>query len=250
MTTHELLAPDAGSPLGRSRGRVLDLLRAAGSPLGVRDVADQAGLHPNTARFHLDALVKAGQASREPQARPTPGRPSTVYWSVGGGPAGERRYRLLAEMLTSLIRAVMPEPGGSAIEAGREWGAYFTEQPPPYQRLTAEEAVERLTAIMEDLGFAPEAVAEGEQYQLLLHECPFREIAQRQQDVVCALHKGLMQGALTKMRVPLTAGRLEPFAGPSLCIAHLAAAGDDADPPLQRGHQVTDGRGRGTEVLG
>jgi predicted ArsR family transcriptional regulator len=223
MNTQELLAPDAGSPLGRSRGRVLDMLRAASSPLGVQEVADETGLHPNTARFHLDALVKAGQASREPQARPTPGRPSMAYRAVGGGPAGERRYRLLAEMLTSLIRAVMPEPGSAATEAGREWGAYFTEQPPPYQRLTDEEAVERLTAIMEELGFAPQAVAEGDEYQLRLHECPFREIARRQQDVVCALHKGLMQGALAKMRVPLTAARLEPFTGPSLCIAHLTA---------------------------
>jgi predicted ArsR family transcriptional regulator len=211
---------------------VLDLLRAAGSPLGVQDVADQTGLHPNTARFHLDALVRAGQASREPQARPTPGRPSMAYRAIGGGPAGERRYRLLAEMLTSLIRARMPEPGGAAIEAGREWGAYLTEQPPPYERLTADEAVERLTAIMEELGFAPQTVAEGEQYQLHLHECPFREIAQRQQDVVCALHKGLMQGALAKMRVPLTAGQLEPFARPSLCIARLTGPGE----PGRGGH--------------
>ena len=81
MDTEELLAPDAGSPLGRSRGRVLDLLRAAGS-LGVQEVADQTGLHPNTARFHLDALVKGGQASREPQARPTPGRPSMACRSA------------------------------------------------------------------------------------------------------------------------------------------------------------------------
>jgi predicted ArsR family transcriptional regulator len=210
---------------------VLDLLRAAGSPLGVQEVADQTGLHPNTARFHLDALVKAGQASREPQARPTPGRPSMAYRAVGGGPAGERRYRLLAEMLTSLIRVMMPEPGRAATEAGREWGAFFTEQPAPYERLTDDEAIDRLTAIMEDLGFAPQPIAEGEQYQLRLHECPFREIAQRQPDVVCALHKGLMQGALAKMRVPLTATRLEPFAGPSLCIAHLTAPGEPHREP-------------------
>jgi predicted ArsR family transcriptional regulator len=222
MDTQELLAPDASAPLGRSRGRVLDLLRATGSPMSVQEVADQTGLHPNTARFHLDGLVKAGQASREPQARDTPGRPSMVYRAVGDGPAGERRYRLLAEMLTSLIRGRLPEPGQAATEAGREWGAYLAEQPPPYQRLTAGEAIGRLTAILEDLGFGPQAEPEGERYQLRLHECPFREIAQHQQDVVCALHQGLMQGALAKMRAPLTADRLEPFVEPSLCVAHLA----------------------------
>jgi predicted ArsR family transcriptional regulator len=140
----------------------------------------------------------------------------------GGGPAGRRHYWLLAEMLTSLIAGVMPKPGEAAAEAGREWGRYLTEQPPPYQRLGAGEAVERLTGTLEEVGFAPEAVADGTRYQLRLRRCPFREVAERHQDVVCQLHLGLMQGALAQMRAPVTADRLEPFAEPSLCIAHLA----------------------------
>jgi predicted ArsR family transcriptional regulator len=207
---------------------VLELLRAAGSPLGVQEIADRTGLHPNTARFHLDGLVEAGLATREPQARETPGRPSMTYQAAegggpGGGPGGGRRYRLLAEMLTSLIAGTMPEPGKAAVEAGREWGAYLTERPPPYQRPGAGEAVEKLAGIMEELGFAPQAVADGRQYRLCLRQCPFREVAQRHQDVVCSLHLGLMQGALGQMRAPITADRLEPFAEPSLCIAHLTA---------------------------
>ena len=59
MNVQTLLAPDAGPPLGPSRARVLDLLHAAGSPLGVKEVGERAGLHSNTARFHLDALVEA-----------------------------------------------------------------------------------------------------------------------------------------------------------------------------------------------
>jgi predicted ArsR family transcriptional regulator len=222
MDARALLAPDAGPSLGQSRAHVLDLLRAAGSPVGVQEIADRAGLHPNTARFHLDALVNAGLAARAPKERTTPGRPSMAYRAVeGGGPAGRRHYRLLAEMLTSLIAGVMPEPGEAAAEAGREWGRYLTEQPPPYQGLGAGEAVERLTAILEEVGFAPEAVADGTRYQLRLRRCPFREVAENHQDVVCQLHLGLMQGALAQMRAPVTADRLEPFAGPSLCIAHL-----------------------------
>ena len=73
------------------------MLRAAGSPVGVREVADRMGLHPNTARFHLDALVDAGLAVRAPQARTAPGRPSTGYQAAaGGGVSGRRHYRLLA----------------------------------------------------------------------------------------------------------------------------------------------------------
>jgi predicted ArsR family transcriptional regulator len=223
MDAQALLAPDAGPSLGHSRAHVFDLLRAAGSPAGVQEIADRAGLHPNTARFHLDALVDAGLAARAPKERTTPGRPSMAYRAVeGGGPAGRRHYRLLAEMLTSLIAGVMPKPGEAAAEAGREWGRYLTEQPPPYQRLGAGEAVERLTATLEEAGFAPEAVAGGTRYQLRLRRCPFREVAENHQDVICQLHLGLMQGALAQMRAPLTADRLEPFAEPSLCIAHLA----------------------------
>ena len=56
---------------------------------GVQEIADRAGLHPNTARFHLDALVDAGLAARAPKERTTPGRPSMAYRAVeGGGPRG------------------------------------------------------------------------------------------------------------------------------------------------------------------
>ncbi len=224
MDVQALLAPDAGAPLGESRARVLDLLRAAGGPLGVQEVAEQAGLHPNTARFHLDALVDTGLAARKRQPRPTPGRPSMAYQVTDGdGPTGQRRYRLLAEMLSSLIAGVMTKPGEAATEAGREWGRYLTEQPPPYQRLGASEAVEKLAAALDELGFAPEAVAEGGDYRLRLHQCPFREVAERHQDVVCALHLGLMQGVLEQLRAPVTADRLQPFAEPSVCIAELTA---------------------------
>jgi len=229
MNVQALLTPGAGAPLGQSRAHVLDLLRAAGSPAGVRDIADQAGLHPNTARFHLDALVDAGLAARAPKERTTPGRPSMAYRAVAGGETmGRRRYRLLAEMLTSLIAGMLPKPGEAAGEAGREWGRYLTEPPPPYQRLDAGEAIERLTATMAEIGFAPEAVTDGTQYQLRLRQCPFREVAENHQDVVCQLHLGLMQGALAQMRAPVTADRLQPFAEPSLCIAYLATRQNQA----------------------
>jgi len=222
-----LLAPDTGARLGDSRARVLGLLRAARGSLGVREIASQAGLHPNTARFHLDALVQAGLVSRERRQREGLGRPGMVYSATGeGGPAGQRRYRLLAEMLTSMIAGVLPQPGEAAAEAGREWGRYLTGQLPPYEQLDAGEAIERLRATLEDIGFAPELTAEGSGYRLLLRQCPFREVAERHQDVVCALHLGLMQGALAQMRTSVTARRLQPFAEAWGCTAELAVDGD------------------------
>jgi predicted ArsR family transcriptional regulator len=230
MDTEQLLAAEDVPPLGRSRADVLDMLRTADGPLGVRDVARRTGLHQNTARFHLEALVEDGLATRETEGRETPGRPRIGYRAVADGPTGQRRYRLLAEMLTTLIAGTMAEPVGAAEEAGREWGAYLTEQPPPYERLTAAEAVARLTVIMAELGFAPQPEDDGDrQYRLCLRQCPFREVAQRHRDVICSLHLGLMRGALARLRAPLTADQLSPFVEPGLCVARLSAPEDPGE---------------------
>ncbi|HEX7163440.1 MAG TPA: helix-turn-helix domain-containing protein, partial [Trebonia sp.] len=220
MDADQHLAPEENLPLGRSRADVLDMLRAADQPLGAREVAQRTGLHQNTARFHLEGLVEAGLAVRETQDRETPGRPRVGYRAATGASGGRRRYRLLSEMLASLIAGTMPEPGAAAEGAGREWGEYLTEQPPPYQRLGAAEAVARLAVTLDGLDFAPEAVSDdGGRYRLNLRQCPFREVAQQHGNVICALHLGLMRGALGKMRAPVTADRLEPFVESSLCVA-------------------------------
>ena len=242
MNARELLAPDAGASLGRSRARVLELLRESAAPLGVQEVAERCGLHPNTARFHLDALVAAGLALRDSGPPPNPGvgrpghpgrpgRPAIGYRAADGDgsgpPAGERRYRLLAEMLASMIAGLQPAPAASAEQAGREWGGYLAEQPPPYRPPTAARALDDLTALLADMGFDPEVAALGTPPRVLLHECPFREVASRHQAVVCSLHLGVIRGALSRMRAPLTVGRLEPFAGPGLCLVHLKHLGED-----------------------
>lgn len=227
MGERTLTDPNAGLVLGESRGRVLDVLRAAGEPRGVQEVAEQVGLHPNTARFHLDGLVDAGLVERRAEERSEPGRPRMVYAATATDvSSGQRSYRLLAEMLTSLVADTVPEPGRAAEIAGQAWGRYLAERPAPSQRVDAAEAVRRLSAVLADAGFAPDTVdnpAEGAQRRVIpLRHCPFREVAERHQDVVCSLHLGLMRGVLAEVRAPLQADRLEPFVAPSLCLAHLA----------------------------
>jgi predicted ArsR family transcriptional regulator len=129
-------------------------------------------------------------------------------------------------MLATLIVGTTPEPGAAAEEAGREWGEYLTEQPPPYQRLTGDQAIEKLTSTLADLGFAPELTADGDagRYRVNLRQCPFREVAEQHRQVVCGLHLGLMRGALSRMRAPVTADRLDPFVEPGLCVARLSVS--------------------------
>lgn len=48
MSGHALTDPEAGHGLGHSRRAVLEELRGAGSALGVQEISDRTGLHPNT----------------------------------------------------------------------------------------------------------------------------------------------------------------------------------------------------------
>jgi predicted ArsR family transcriptional regulator len=57
-----------------------------------------------------------------------------------------------------------------------------------------------------------------------LRHCPFLELAEKYDQLVCRIHLGLMQGALAELRTPVTAARLEPFAEPDACLARLEHA--------------------------
>ena len=208
---------------GVSRQRILEMLRAAPDGLGVQELADRTGLHSNTVRFHLDRLVGDGMVQRQVEERGEPGRPRLSFTAATRpDPARDsRNYQFLAEILASYVAGTADHPAAAAVEAGRTWGRYLTERPAPYQRISEREAVTQLLRILDDIGFAPELAADDPR-QIRIPHCPFREVAETHREVVCAIHLGLMRGALDEMGAPVTAYRLVPFVEPSLCLAHLA----------------------------
>jgi predicted ArsR family transcriptional regulator len=241
MSEQTLRDPGGAPAVGESRAQVLDVLRAAADEgAGVREVAEQTGLHSNTARFHLDSLVKDGLAERGTEGGGRPGRPRTVYRAAASPrvPADSRSYQLLARMLTGLVTEALPHPAAAAVSAGEEWGRYLADTPSPGQRIDAAEAVRRLTRVLADVGFAPgppgadadpDADGDGPSAQVVpLRHCPFREVAEEHREVVCSLHLGLMRGALKEVRAPVAVDRLQPFVEPSLCLAHLVPAEPDS----------------------
>lgn len=233
MPSRDLTRADpADTPvLGKSRSRVLGVLQAAPSPLGVDQVADLVRLHPNTTRFHLDGLVEARLATRVSEDRELPGRPRTLYTAApDSARTGRRSYRLLAEILTSHLASQSRQPSHAAVQAGEAWGRYLTERPAPFVSVDAAAATRQLVATLDEIGFAPEAVTRGRKRQILLRHCPFREAAEQHRDVVCSIHLGLMRGLFAELDAPLEAQRLDPFVEPSLCVAHLAPRGR-ADAP-------------------
>lgn len=211
---------------GGRRREVLELFRASKRPLGVRDVAEELGLHVNTVRFHLDALVSHGILNREEGHSDGPGRPRAEYrLAPGMDRGGPRNYKLLAEMLLSHL-AQERNAVDSAVAAGEAWGRYLVAPPAPGQRLTTDDGMGRLFELLADVGFDPElAPAPKARTEVRLRHCPFLELAETHRDLVCALHLGLMRGALERLGAPLRAESLVPFADPHTCVAHLAPAG-------------------------
>src|ERR1035437_5757204 len=157
------LDPASGT-LGESRSRVLEILQDTGAQMGVNEVAARLSLHPNTVRFHLDALVASGLVDGEAEESDLRGRPRMLYSAnanANSASAGRRNYRLLAEILASSLAAQVSHPREASLNAGQEWGRYLGEGPPPFKRVDADEATGRLVSAMEDIGFAPEAVTRG-----------------------------------------------------------------------------------------
>ena len=71
--------------------------------------------------------------------------------------------------------------------------------------------------LMDDLGFAPEVSPEV----IRLRQCPMLDVARAQPDVVCAVHRGLVEGALEERGVAPDGVRLDVFAAPGACLLHL-----------------------------
>lgn len=213
----------------------MELFRTSQRPLTAREVAGEIGLHVNTVRFHLDILVRQGILRRVDGQAEGPGRPRTQYSLVPGmDRSGPRNYKLLAEMLLSHL-AAEDDAVAAAVGAGSTWGRYLMQPLAPGQRISAAEALSRLIDLLADVGFDPYlAGAENVEPEIRLRHCPFLELAETHRDLVCALHLGLMRGALEQLHTPVRAKTLTPFADPHTCIAHLTSSGSAAGRPVKQ----------------
>ena len=203
---------------GARRTDVLAALKSAGEPMTIDRIARQLRVHPNTVRFHLDKLLADGRVERVLPHRRRPGRPPLLFRAVRGmDPAGPRRYRMLAEILTFSL-ANDPDSGAKALDAGHAFGRALASAD------RTGTPVHRLVDLLDELGFAPERT---DDHTVGLRHCPFLEIAQHSSAVVCPIHLGLMRGALETWSARITVDRLEPFVEPDLCLARLTTEGED-----------------------
>jgi predicted ArsR family transcriptional regulator len=213
--------PPVGEPMSRARAAVLEALQAQPGPTTLAVLADVTGLHVNTLRGHLDALEDRGLVSRR-QAAPTGrGRPAALYQATDV--QGRSEYAGLARALAAAIHRTSRKPRADAIAAGEDWGRELAEGQhtgTAGQRSTSDAtARRRVVALLDDLGFAPEA--DRRNATVRLTRCPLLDAAHQYPDVVCGVHLGIARGALEAYGSTGEGTELHAFSEPGACRLEL-----------------------------
>jgi predicted ArsR family transcriptional regulator len=218
--------PEAGAPevhkalADDTRYRLYRYIGLARRPVSIREMSRRLSLHPNTLRPHLRRLEEAGLVTHEVRKSATVGRPQTLY-SAEDTPGDEARdYRLLAEMMLGLAsgRRAMAQARGLA----EEWGAYLLAQvgpgPKPGVQAPARRNLAMLQEAMARAGFEPRFRRHpGGSIEVTLRDCPFRDLAEDYRDLVCSLHRGLVEGMMAGLKPPLTLKEFKPLVERGLC---------------------------------
>lgn len=190
--------------------------------MDVVTLAGHLGLRPNGVRRHLELLLRTTLISSVSAPTKGRGRPRLLY--VAGPPAPPDRvgYPLLADMLAGVVGNL--DDADAAEREGRRWGRILVDRPGAAASADTDDEAATLIAMLDRLGFAPEAAPTPSGLRLDLRRCPFLDTAKAHPGVVCSLHLGLMRGALAELGGALDTERLDPLVQPALCIAHLRRA--------------------------
>lgn len=205
------------------RVALLETLRARHDGVDVQELAELEGLHPNTVRWHLAVLGEAGLVESRRAESHGPGRPRILYTASAAARAPRSdEHRLLATILAELV-AGDTDATSRAERAGFAWGEHLPV-PLPEGAGDAETAAE-VCDLLDRQGFAPEAPAAGApgEIALRMRRCPFHDLAETHPEVVCGVHRGLIDGVLSGLGGTLRVRGLDVLVEPDLCVLHLAS---------------------------
>jgi predicted ArsR family transcriptional regulator len=216
------------------RSALYRYVRRQDRPVTREEAAAAARISVKLAAFHLDKLVDRGllQAGHEV--------PGGVRRRVGRAPKRysvsdrefsvslpERRYELAGEILVDSLARVGEEKGGRPADVSRRvawdrgWhlGAGLREQ-----RNLRRPGPERTVAVAEDLldqlGYEPARAGGG---GLVLRNCPFHALAQRQRELVCGLNAAFVDGMLRGLGNESVRADLRPE--PGMCCVCVCLPG-------------------------
>jgi len=182
----------------------LELARAR-SPRSTAEVADLLGLHPNTVRPHLEQMRAVGLLAVEADARGSVGRPQHRYALAADAPSlglEPPAFPLLASMLTRMAARAGISPDDAAA-AGAEQGRALAAASQGRVRAAGDSGergcVAALSDTLAELGFDPVTGDGGTAATIAFTHCPFRELAEAHPEVVCHLHRGIIEGFVEQL---------------------------------------------------
>src|SRR5262249_8361966 len=142
-------------------------------------------LHVTTVRFHLEQLEEAQLVRRHPGAEKRRGRPRLLYAATPLR-ADDSREQLIDVLAGALVAG---DDGGRArsLDAGKRWADALE----PAGAVPGDR-VSNLIGVLDKLGFDPHA----ETGAIQLRGCPFRDAARDHPEVVCSVHRGLIERLL------------------------------------------------------
>jgi len=194
-----------------TRYRLYRYLRLSGRAVSVRELSVRLSLHPNTLRPHLRRLEDAGLVTSEARKVSTVGRPQVVFTAVDPEPREGRDHRLLADILAAVMTTARQKE--RATELAREWGAYLIGRsvPKPGARRPPGPNLAILQAALAEAGFEPRFHRRSAKtVEITMRGCPFRELLDEHRPLVCAVHRGLLEGMLGASRPPMVLSAFEP----------------------------------------
>ncbi len=229
MMTSSAASPDGPARLGPTRRRLLAHLQETAEPESTEAIADVLGLHPNTVRFHLDALHQEGLVRRLVERRGVQGRPRVLFSAAPAvPPVTDAPYRALVHAMLGYLR---DQSAGEPVaeRLGEAWGRSIAEAD-----ADPVDAVAGLVAIVNGLGLSSRLAEADGVRQLEIVRCPFRELTVGGDTTVCLIHLGMMRGYLAATGSAETVAELRPWVGPELCLARLTAATPENAPRRDR----------------
>lgn len=182
----------------------LDLLKALGDntryaiylelarspvPRSTAEVAETLGLHVNTVRPQMERMREVGLLEVAVDHSGAPGRPQHVYSLAPGAPSLGLEppiFPMLARMLVG-VAARSGADSADAVAAGQEQGRALAVT-------GAGSCTGALVDLLARLGFDPETVDDGDATTVAFARCPFGDLARAHPELVCALHRGLIEG--------------------------------------------------------
>ena len=229
-----------------ARRVVLDVLGTTDGAATVAEVSAATGLHLNTVREHLEALVDQGLAARgrlEPQGR---GRPASTYEYAPLADVLSPGHGLMTNAVIDYVAATFgagEEVARHAYDAGRQWGREIVERGLGGTK-EGVGALDAVVSLLDDAGFDPRVTtgsvpgSAAQTPEVRLLRCPVLTLARTHPELVCQAHQGMVDECLTLGAGPLagTAGaagedvatRLEAFVQPGYCRINIGVAPQDA----------------------